>query len=192
MMKVVAFNGSPRRGGNTEALLNEVLKPIEQAGIETELIQIGGQRMRGCTACGACFEKKDQSCIIDDDMINDCIAKAVEADGIVLGSPTYFTDVSAEMKAFIDRLGFVAVANGGMLRRKLGAAVVAVRRGGGIHVFDTINHLFQMSQMILVGSTYWNLGYGLDKGDVKSDDEGLRNMADLGETIAWLLPRLRD
>ena len=105
---------------------------------------------------------------------------------LILGSPTYFTDVSAEMKALLDRAGLVAVANDGLFRRKIGAAVVAVRRGGGTHAFDTINHMFLMSGAIVPGSTYWNLGFGLDKGEVKKDEEGLRNMTDLGQTIAWL------
>jgi len=137
------------------------------------------------------MQNRDERCSVNTDIANSCIEKMIAADGIILGSPTYFTDVSAEMKALIDRAGFVAVANGGLLRRKVGAAVVAVRRGGATHVFDTMNHLFQMSGMIIPGSTYWNMGFGLEKGEVLGDDEGLRNMGDLGETIAWLLAAIR-
>ena len=133
-----------------------------------------------------CFEKKNSRCSQKDEFFNQCFAKMVTADAILLGSPTYFTDVSAEMKALLDRAGLVALANGGLFRGKIGAAVVAVRRGGGTHAFDTINHMFLMSGVIVPGSTYWNLGFGREKGEVASDDEAARNMDDLGQTIAWL------
>lgn len=189
-MKAVAFNGSPRSGGNTELLLNRVLEPIQDAGIETELIQIGGRPIRGCTACRKCFENQDNRCIIDNDLVNGYIAKMIEADAIILGSPTYFAGVSPEIKALIDRAGYVAFANGRLFSRKVGAGVVAVRRGGGVPVLDCMNHLFLMSRMIVPGSTYWNLGFGLDKGEVEQDSEGLANMKDLGEQIAWLLKKI--
>jgi len=185
-MKAVAINGSPRKGGNTEILLRKVLEPLSAAGWDTEFIQLGGKKIRGCTACYRCFETKDARCAVTSDVFNEYYEKMLGAEAIILGSPTYFTDVSAEMKALLDRSGLVAVANDGLLRGKIGAAVVAVRRGGGTHAFDTINHMFLMCGAIIPGSTYWNLGFGLEKGDVKGDDEGLRNMADLGGTIAWL------
>jgi multimeric flavodoxin WrbA len=185
-MKAVAINGSPRKGGNTEVLLKKVLAPLAAAGWETEFIQLGGAPIRGCQACYSCFKKKNSRCSQKDDVFNGCFEKMVAADAILLGSPTYFTDVSAEMKALLDRAGLVALANGGLFRGKIGAAVVAVRRGGGTHAFDTINHMFLMSGAIVPGSTYWNLGFGLDKGDVAKDDEAARNMNDLGQTIAWL------
>ncbi len=185
-MKALAVNGSPRKGGNTEILLRNVLDPLEQAGWETRLIQVGGGKIAGCIACYKCFENKDLRCAVTTDTCNDVLAEAWTADALIFGSPTYFTDVSAEMKALLDRLGLVSVANDGALRGKIGAAVVAVRRGGGTHVFDTINHMFLMSSMIVPGSTYWNLGFGLNKGDVLQDAEGLRNMRHLGRTIAWL------
>ncbi len=189
-MRVVAFNGSPRKDGNTARLLREVLAELEKEGIETELVQIGGKKVHGCTACGKCFENQDGKCVIDNDFVNDCIEKMAAADGIVIGSPTYFADVSTETKALIDRAGFVAIANGGMFFRKAGAAVVAVRRAGAVHAFDTINHLFGISQMFTVGSSYWNLGLGLDAGDVKKDEEGLLTMRNLGANMAWLLKRI--
>jgi multimeric flavodoxin WrbA len=185
-MKAVAINGSPRKGGNTEILLTKVLETLASGGWKTELIQVGGKSIGGCLACYKCFENKDMQCARKEDIFNDCMEKLVEADAIIFGSPTYFTDVSAELKALIDRSGLVSLANGRAFRRKIGAAVVAVRRGGGTHAFDTINHMFLMSGMIIPGSTYWNLGMGHDKGDVLNDAEGLRNMQDLGETIAWL------
>ena len=190
-MKAIAINGSPRTGGNTEFLLRKVLEPIAEAGIETELIQIGGKPVRGCLACYKCVANKDARCANQADIANEYIAKMIEADAIVLGSPTYFADMTSEMKALIDRAGFVAGANGGLFSRKIGAAVVVNRRGGATNVLDSINHMFLMSQMIVPGSTYWNFGVGLEKGDVEKDAEALANMKDLGETIAWLVMSLR-
>ena len=189
-MKVVAFNGSARKDGNTAILVNAVFDELKKAGIKTELVQLAGKKMHGCTACAKCWETKDQRCVITADFANDCIEKMVEADGIILASPTYFADVSTEMKALIDRAGFVAMANDAMLSRKVGAAVVAVRRGGAIHAFDTMNHFFFINQMVVPGSSYWNVGIGLLPGDVKKDDEGLATMKTLGVNMAWVLKKL--
>ena len=188
-MKVVGFNGSARKDGNTAILIREVFGELEKEGIETELIQLAGKKIRGCTACGKCYENKDSKCVVKDDVLNDCLEKMIAADGIIIGSPTYFADVSTETKALIDRVGFVARANDHLLRRKIGAAVVAVRRAGAIHAFDTINHLLGISQMMTVGSSYWNIGIGLKPGDVSNDAEGLETMRDLGENMAWLLKK---
>jgi multimeric flavodoxin WrbA len=190
-MRVVAFNGSPRKDGNTARLLRAVLAELEKEGIETELVHIGGKKVHGCTACAKCFENRDGRCVIDDDFVNGCIAKMAAADGIVIGSPTYFADVSTEVKALIDRAGYVALANGGIFARKAGAAVVACRRAGAVHAYDTINHLFGISNMYTVGSSYWNLGIGLAPGDVEKDEEGLRTMQHLGQNMAWLLKKIR-
>ena len=185
-MYVLAINGSPRNGGNTECMLNKVLAPLKEAGWETELYQIGGKLIRGCIACMKCWESQNNKCIVDTDELNEVFEKMLRADAIVIGSPTYFADVSTEIKALIDRAGMVGLANGGVLGGKIGAGVVAVRRGGGTHAFDSINHLFQISRMIIPGSTYWNLGYGLNKEEVLGDSEAMVNMKNLGENIAWL------
>lgn len=185
-MKALAINGSPRPGGNTEILLKKVLEPLAAAGWETEVLRIGGKAVRGCMACMKCVEKKNGRCIIDNDPINEYLEKMYAADAIILGSPTYFADVTSELKALIDRAGFVALANGGSFSGKIGAAVVAVRRGGATHVFNTINHMFLTSSMIVPGSLYWNLGVGTAQGEVNGDEEALRNMSHLGQTIAWL------
>lgn len=116
----------------------------------------------------------------------------VEADGIILGSPVYSADVSAKMKAFLERVGVVVATNPGLLRHKVGAAVAAVRRGGGMTTADTMNHFMLNKEMIVVGSTYWNMVYGKNIGDVLSDDEGMANMSNLGENMAWLIKRLKD
>lgn len=185
-MYAIAVNGSPRKGGNTEILLNRVLEPLASAGWETELVQVGGQNIRGCQACYKCFVRKNGQCAMKKDVFNEIMEKLLRADALIFGSPTYFTDVSAEMKALLDRAGLVALANGRAFKGKIGAAVVAVRRGGATHVYDTINHMFLMNQMLIPGSVYWNMGYGRDKGEVEGDAEGLGNMRNLGQTIAWL------
>ena len=189
-MYVVAFNGSPRRDGNTAVLIETVLERLRAAGIETEHVQLAGRRLAGCTGCLTCRETLDMTCVIDDDVVNACIAKMVAADGIIIGSPVYYADLTTNTKALIERAGYVTRGNGEALRRKVGAAVVAVRRGGAIHAFDSINHFFQISEMIVAGSRYWNLGIGLDSGDVRRDEEGLRTMEVLGDTMAWALERL--
>lgn len=189
-MKVVAFNGSPRRDGNTFTMISRVFDVLKEEGIDTELVQVGGNLLHGCTACYRCGQNKDGRCVIDSDPMNQWIQKMIEADGIILGSPTYFADVSTEMKALIDRAGFVTRSNGGLLRRKVGAAVIAVRRGGEIHPFDTINHFFLINEMIVPGSCYWNMAFGREKGQVEQDEEGMKTMAVLGDNMAWLLKKL--
>lgn len=188
-MKVIAVNGSARKDGNTAILIKTVFRELEAEGIETEMIQLAGKKVRGCAACRKCFENKNRQCSVKDD-INEVIKKLDGADGIIFASPTYFADVSAEMKALIDRAGYVSMANDRMFRRKVGAAVVAVRRAGAIHAFDTINHFFFIQEMIVPGSTYWNIGIGREAGAVESDEEGLRTMSNLGKNMAWLLKRV--
>ena len=189
-MKVVAFNGSARKDGNTAILVRYVFGELTKEGIDTELIQLAGRKIKGCIACRKCFENKDQRCSVKDDILNECLEKMIEAEGILLASPTYFADITTEMKALIDRAGYVAKANGDMFKRKVGAAVVVARRAGAIHAFDSINHFFLISQMIVPGSRYWNLGFGLEKGDVEKDTEGIQIMKVLGENMAWLLKKI--
>jgi multimeric flavodoxin WrbA len=185
-MYAVAINGSPRKGGNTELLLKTVISELHDAGWKTELVKVGGTAIRGCIACEKCFENKDNECAVKKDKFNGIFSKMLKADAMILGSPTYFAAVSADLKALIERAGYVAYANDHAFSGKIGAAVVAVRRGGATHVYDTINHMFQMSRMIIPGSTYWNMGYGLNKGEVIEDKEGLANMRHLGKCIDWL------
>lgn len=189
-MKVIAFNGSPHKKGNTSILLKLVLGELTREGIETEVVQVGGENIRGCIGCYKCIENQNQRCAVDKDILNECIEKVLEADGVLLGSPTYFSDVTAEMKALIDRVGMVSKANGGMLKRKVGASVVAVRRAGSTHAFDTMNHLFTISEMIVPGSSYWNMGIGRMPGEVEKDEEGVQTMQVLGQNMAWLLKKL--
>ena len=190
-MKVIAFNGSPHKEGNTYLLIRHALDAIEKEGIETEIVQIGGKTVYPCTACRKCFDNQDQYCILDKDIVNECIEKMIAADAIILGSPTYFSSVTPEIKAFMDRAFFVALANDSLFKRKLGAAVVAVRRAGAVNVADTINHYFGISGMFTAGSRYWNLGVGLEPGDVEADAEGIDTMKQLGENIAWFIKSMK-
>jgi multimeric flavodoxin WrbA len=189
-MKVVAFNGSARKDGNTAMLINHVFEELNAEGIETEMVQLAGQKIKGCIACFKCWKNKDRHCAVKTDYLNACIDKMLEADGIILASPTYFADVSTEMKALIDRSGMTSRANDFMFRRKVGAAVVAVRRAGAIHVFDSINHFFLIGQMVVPGSIYWNIGIGREKGEVEKDEEGVATMKALGQNMAWLMKKL--
>jgi multimeric flavodoxin WrbA len=189
-MKVVAFNGSARAKGNTAILLNAALDELKQEGIETELVTLAGKTIPGCRACYKCFEKADGHCAVTGDIVNDCIDKMRAADGILLGSPTYFSDVTAGMKALIERAGLTSRANQDMLKRKVGAGVVAVRRAGAIHAFSSLNLFFLIGQMIVVASSYWNVGIGREAGEVENDVEGLQTMKVLGQNMAWLLKKL--
>jgi multimeric flavodoxin WrbA len=190
-MKVAAFNSSPRRDGNTAILLRYVLAELEAEGIETELVQLAGKRISGCTACLKCAETKDNRCHgVKDDGVNECIATMLAADGILLGTPVYFGDANATMRGLIERAGYTTRKNGNPLARKVGAAVIAVRRGGAMHAFDSVNHFFQIAEMVVVGSTYWNFGIGAEIGAVEGDAEGVKTMHDLGRNMAWVLGKL--
>jgi len=189
-MKVVAFNGSARKNGNTALMIGYLFEALEKEGIETEMVQLAGEHPHGCIACYQCFKNKNDRCVVDVDCINSCIEKMMAADAIVLASPTYFADISTETKALIDRCGMTSRANGDMFKRKLGAAIVTKRRGGAIHAFDSINHFFTIGQMIIVGSSYWNIGVGREKGEVSEDKEGIGTMHDLGKNMAWLLKKI--
>ena len=188
-MKVIAFNGSPRKKGNTYYSIQTVFKELKKEGINTELIQLGGSDIKPCMACFKCFENKNRRCVRNDEL-NVFIEKMIEADGIIIGSPTYFSNVSPEVKSLIDRAGLVARANDHLFKRKVGAAVVAVRRAGATYVYSSINFFFGISHMIIPGSSYWNIGIGFNPGDVLKDKEGIATFKDLGQNIAWLLKKL--
>ncbi|KQM11444.1 FMN reductase [Methanomassiliicoccales archaeon RumEn M1] len=188
-MKVIAFNGSPREDGNTQRALRMALDELEKEGIETELVNMGREPVAPCEACGVCRKTKDGKCKIIDDRVNEFVAKIALADGIIIGSPVYYGTMSAQTKAFIDRVGYVCGASG-ILKRKVGAAVAVNRRAGALATFQEINNFFLIAEMIVVGSSYWNVLVGLGKGDVDADEEGRRIMSDLGRNMAWLLKRI--
>ena len=189
-MKVVAFNGSARKDGNTAIMIKHVFKELEKEGIKAELVQLAGEKIQGCIACYKCFSAKNKRCAVTGDIVNECIEKMEQAEGIILGSPTYFADCTAQIKALMERAGFVSRANGEMFKRKIGAAVVSVRRSGAIHAFDTLNHFFTIGQMITVGSSYWNIGVGREIGEVEKDEEGLLTMSILGKNMSWLIKKI--
>lgn len=186
-MKVVAFNGSPRKNGNTTILITRLFAELEKKGIETELVQLADLTIHGCIACERCSENKDRRCVVDDDAANGCIEKMLGADGIILGSPVYFQGVTPEMKALIDRTGYVSRSNGRMFKKKVGASVVAVRRSGAIHTLDTMNHFFLSGEMVIVGRA---IGVGRERGEVEKDAEGIQLVTSLGQRMAWVLEKL--
>ena len=190
-MKVTAFNGSARQGGNSALLVQRVFEELAREGIAGELVELAGAPVRGCIACYGCFRNKDRRCTISDDVVNEAIAKMDASDGVIIASPTYFADITSETKALIDRAGMVSRANDFMFRRKVGAAVVAARRAGAIHAFDSINHFFLIGEMIVPGSSYWNIGIGRESGEVADDEEGMATMETLGRNMAWLMKKLK-
>jgi multimeric flavodoxin WrbA len=191
-MKVLGINCSPRKGGNTELLILEVFKALEKEGIKTEFFQLGGKDVNGCIACMKCRKKKDGFCHQKNEVINNCIGRMMKADAIIIGSPVYYADITADAKALIEVAGYALSAAGNPLKHKPGAAVIAVRRGGGTNAFDSINHFFLINEMIVPGSSYWNLGIGREKGEVLKDEEGMRTMKVLGQNMAWLMKRIKD
>jgi multimeric flavodoxin WrbA len=191
-MKVAAFNGSARKKGNTRILIDTVLDILKTEGFETEVVNLAGKKIRGCTACMQCFEKRDRTCAGVDDFINDCIAEMIGAEGIILASPTYFANVSTEMKALIDRAGLVAFANPGVLRHKIGAAITVAQRTGASQAFMAMNTFFSCFEMFTVGSNYSNMALGLEKGDVENDAQGLETMRVLGKNMAFLMKKIGD
>jgi multimeric flavodoxin WrbA len=190
-MKVLGINCSPRKGGNTEILIKEVFSALEKEGIKTEFFQLGGKKVNGCIACMKCKKKGDGRCHQDNDVINKCINKMLKADAIIIGSPVYHADINADTKALIEVASYSLGAAGSPLKRKIGAGVIAVRRAGAIHAFDSINHFFLINEMIIPGSSYWNIGIGREKGEVLKDEEGMKTMRVLGENMAWLLKKTK-
>jgi multimeric flavodoxin WrbA len=185
-MKVAAFNGSPNKEGNTYHALRIVADELGKEGIETEIIHVGNKLIRGCLACGKCRKNRDERCVTRDE-VNEWIMKMKEADGIILGSPVHFSSISATMKAFLDRAFYVAGNNGGLFRHKVGAAVVAVRRSGGLPAVDQLNHYLSYAEMIIPTSNYWNVIHGTAPGEALEDEEGVQIMRILGRNMAWLL-----
>lgn len=187
-MKVLGINGSARKDGNTALIMKIVFEELEKEGIETEMIQLSGNIIEPCRGCFACKGKKQ--CIFKNDIFDECFEKLKSVDGILLGSPVYSADVTANMKAFLERAGVVVAGNPGLIKYKVGASVSSVRRGGGMAAVDTMNHFLLNKEVIIAGSTYWNMVYGKEAGDVYKDEEGINNMHNLGRNMAWLLQKI--
>jgi len=189
-MKVVALNGSARKDGNTAILINVALEELRADKIDAALVQMAGEKIAGCIACYQCAKTKDGKCAVKSDRFNDYFQMMRDADGILLGSPTYIADITANMKALLERATIVCRANGGdLFKRKVGAGIVAARRAGALQAFNVLNDFFLINQMIIVGSNYWNIGIGRNAGDVKNDAEGVQTMKVLGSSMAWLLKK---
>lgn len=186
-MKTVAFNGSPNKNGNTFHAIQMVTDALEKEGIETEIIHVGNKAIRGCLACGQCVKKKNEECVQTDDQVNEWIQKMKVADSIIIGSPVHFSAIGGTMKSFLDRAFYVTGVNGGMLRHKVGAAVVAVRRSGGLPTFNQLNNFLCYAEMLLPTSNYWNVIHGTRPGEVTQDEEGKQIMTILGRNMAWLM-----
>lgn len=185
-MKVVAFNGSPRKNGNTYHAIKIVAEELRKENIKVEIIQVGNKKIRGCIACYKCVKTKNEKCSINDE-VNDWIQKIKESDGIILGSPVYFSGIAGTFKCFLDRAFLVASVNDGMFRHKVGVAVVADRRSGGVTTFDQLLHYLHYAEMIVPSSNYWNVIYGMNPGEVLKDEEGMQIMRILGKNMAWTL-----
>ena len=191
-MKVIGINGSPRKDGNTAILIQAVFEELVKEGIETELVQLSGKNIEGCKACRVCHKNKDKQCVIKDDFFNECFAKMLASEGIILGSPVYSAGVTSQIKALIDRASMVLAGNRGLLKYKVGASVVAARRGGAISAFNILNNFLYSKEMFLVGSSYWNMAYGNTIGEVEQDQEGINNMKNLGRNMAWILKKIHN
>ncbi len=185
-MKVVAFNGSPHKEGNTFHGIKMVAGELKKEGIEVEIIHVGNKAIRGCLACNGCVRNQDEKCIIKDE-VNEWIQKMKEADGIILGSPVHYAAIGGTMKSFLDRAFYVTSVNKSMLRHKVGASVVAVRRAGGIPTFDQLNNYINYSEMLMPASNYWNVINGTAPGEAEQDEEGKQIMSVLGKNMAWLM-----
>jgi multimeric flavodoxin WrbA len=167
--------------------MNTVFDQLEKAGIETEMVLVGKEKIQGCVACHGCVKNQNEACAINDDPVNEWIQKIKEADGVLLGSPVHFSGVAGTMKSFLDRAFFVASVNGGLFRQKVGATVAAVRRSGGISTLETLNHYINYSEMVMPSSNYWNVAHGLTPGQMEEDAEGKQIMAVLGQNMAWIM-----
>lgn len=191
-MKVLGINSSARKGGNTAILINQVFEELNKEGIETELIEFAGQVIEPCRACWACGGQ--ENCVHKKDRFWEVFEKMKGADGILLGSPVYSANISANMQAFLERAAVVTDMNrdADLFKYKVGAAVTAVRRGGAVNTVDAMNHFFLNHEMFVAGSTYWNMAYGQMPGDVTKDQEGMDNMVNLGKNMAYLLKALEE
>lgn len=189
-MKVIAFNGSPHKMGNTASALELAKEQFESAGIEFEIFHVGTKPVAGCMGCGMCFKNKNEECIIKGDSVNEAIQKVKDADGVILASPVHYSGIAGNMKSFLDRLYYTCGANGNMMRHKVGSSLVAVRRSGGTATFDQLNHYLLISEMIVPASNYWNVIHGAAPGEIKEDGEGVQILNVMCENMIWMLRSL--
>jgi multimeric flavodoxin WrbA len=187
-LKVVGIVGSPRKNGNTEYVTARTLETIAKEGIETELIRLAGKEIKPCTACMVC--QKEERCSLDDDLMP-VYFKMKEADGIILSTPVYSGSATALMRAFMERTGFIALWNGNCFNGKVGGPLVVARRAGEVITFSQMTLWFQLRGFFIPGSTYWNIAFGLERGDVQRDEEGIKACLTFGKNMAFLMKKLK-
>lgn len=183
-MKVIALNGSPRKNGNTYQALRTMADELEKEGIETEIVSLGGQNIHGCIACNYCATSENNQCVFKNDCVNEVVAKMKEADGFILGSPTYYAGIAGTMKSFLDRAFY---SSSPYFKYKVATSVAAVRRAGGVDVMHQLNNYLNLAETILPPSQYWTIGYGTEEGEVQQDGEGLQTLRKNARAMAWLL-----
>lgn len=189
-MKVLGISGSPRSGGNTEILIKLALEQMAQEGFETDFLPLAGLNIKPCTACGGCAKSEKPECVQPDPDFKGVVERFMAADAVIVGSPVYFGSATPQTMALLDRVGYVSRRHGNFLRRKSGAAVAVGRRAGQNFTFAQINYFFLISEMIVPGSTYWNVGLALDKGDINQDQEALETIGNLTTNMAWFMKKL--
>jgi len=189
-MKVLGISGSPRPGGNTDILVQLGLEVLAAEGVQTEFVSLADRPIKPCMACRGCVKADGFQCVQEDPAFEGMIERFIAADGILIGTPVYFGSATPQTMALLDRVGFVARMKENFLRRKVGAAIVVARRAGQNFTFAQINYFFLINEMIVPGSTYWNVAFGLQKGDVNSDEEGLATVRTLAANMAWLMKKL--
>ncbi|MBW4846333.1 MULTISPECIES: flavodoxin family protein [Clostridia] len=183
-MKVIAINGSPRKNGNTNQALKIMADELEQQGIEVEIIQIGHLNIHGCIHCGYCWTSEGNHCVFKDDIVNETAKKMREADGFILGSPTYYAGIAGTMKAFLDRVFFTS---SDYFKYKVATSISVVRRAGGVDVVHQLNNYLNLAQTVIPPSQYWTVAYGMDKGEIIQDEEGIQTIRKNARSMAWLL-----
>ena len=190
-MRILGISGSPRQGGNTEIAVRHALKTISDEGLDTEFVSLAELPVLPCVACGGCRNFATPKCVQNDPNFDLILQKVIEADGLIVGSPVYFSSATPQLMALLDRIGYVTRPNL-VLRRKVGAAIAVARRAGTNFTFAQMNYFFLISEMIVPGSTYWNNAFGLKPGDVEQDEEGMQTITSLAKNVAWLVKKLTE
>ncbi len=189
-MRVLGISGSPRHGGNTALLVNTALGVLAENGLETEFLSLADRPVQPCVACGGCMKSDVIQCMQEDPAFDGILEKVSAADGLLIGSPVYFGSATPQTMSLLDRVGYVSRRHPQLLRRKVGAAIVVARRAGQNFTFAQLNYFFLISEMIVPGSSYWNVAVGREKGEVENDHEGMETVRTLARNMAWLMHKL--
>ena len=188
--QVLGISGSPRSGGNTDILVTTALEVLAGEGAETEFISLSHRPIKPCIACGGCSDTDTPRCVQEDPAFDGMVERFIKADGILIGSPVYFGSATPQTMSLLDRVGYVARQNDSLLRHKVGASIVVARRAGSTFTFAQLNYFFLINEMFIPGSTYWNVAFGLNKGEVSNDDEGIETIKNMAANMSFLLKKL--